>query len=143
MARHSSDLSICQGSTIRMLFTKHKNTTRSQAKENEIHRHDIVQNLLITPPESDNNCQQPLQRDCDYRGTRFWMHRAHTLEEKSIFGHGKIDARRSQHALTEKADSRNGDTGSDRASAKTSQCSPHYFGGRRSGGSKSIRSQSS
>src|SRR5437870_8572045 len=110
------------------LPTKHKHAHSSQAKENNINRDDVIQNLLkATRNQRDHNCQSTLQSNRECRHARA-IKPGKLFEKKPIIRHCEIDSWRSQHTLAQESNRGNRDSGCDKASALACRRQAHYGG---------------
>src|SRR5205814_8209313 len=122
MARYAV---ISRSIAVTIAMTKNKEACRSQSVSDEVDRHDVIQNLVKLPGERDRCRQNALQ------GNRYkWCLRArinarNLLEKKFVFGHCKVNARRSQDTLTEKSNRRDSDTDGDQARSAFTQTALH------------------
>ena len=81
---------------------ENKDAHRGQAKENDIHRDYIVQNLFKAAGYQRNHNGQPaLQRYRERRNSGA-IQPGELFEKETVFGHRKINSGRGQHALTQK-----------------------------------------
>src|SRR5882724_3861083 len=109
MTRNAKEVSIAARA---LTSPEYKHAHRRQGKEHHVYRHDIIQDLFeAAGDQRDDDCETALQR---YRKGRYAsvIEPGEPFEEESILGHGEINSRGGQHALTQKADGGNGDAGS-------------------------------
>src|SRR6266568_708131 len=95
-------------SALNFTFSRNENGCRGQCEENYIYRDDVVQNLFVASGQRDDNGQRSLQRDREGRHART-IQFCETRKKQTIFGHSKINPRRSEHALAKETNRGNGD----------------------------------
>src|SRR5215469_13294123 len=91
-------------------LTQHEQTARREAKEQEVHGNNIIQDLVIPPRQRHHRSPQTLQDDGDDRNVGGGVNRSHAAKEDAVFSHGEVDARRSQYGLAQESESGNGNS---------------------------------
>src|SRR6266852_500367 len=96
-----------------------------QAEENEVYGNYVVKNLLILSRKRNGGRQQTLHHDRDDRYTTARTQFRYRAKKQSILGHRKIDARRRQHTLAEKAQCGDSNPGGNQSGASRAQRHSH------------------
>src|SRR5713226_3368491 len=97
--------------------SKYEYANRRQAKEHHVHRYDVIQNLFeAAGHQHDDNGEAALQGNRDRRNARA-IEPGKLFEEETIVGHGEINSRRGQHALTQEPGRGYRNTGGEKARA--------------------------
>ncbi len=106
---------------------KNENADGGSAKEDEIDRHYVVQNLIVTAGARDDHRQDSLQGDGYDRHLRLGMKLSNPLEKQLVLRHRKVDSRSGEHSLTQKSQGRNSDSGRNRARSRLAQGDAHHI----------------
>src|SRR5215213_727623 len=101
--------------------TKNEDTARSQSKEDHVDGDNVVENAFIGAEQGDYDREQALQSNGHDRRSCSRMNGADAFEKQTVLGHREVNAWRGEHALAQKACSRDRNARRNGARAKISQ----------------------